>query len=1057
MSTPILNPQYYNRTDPSKNYDKHMFIAGRGLQSAELNEIQATARNLVADMGNALFKDGDVVRDAVVVVNDTTGAVTCASGAVYLRGAVRGVAPANLTVPITGTHAIGVRLIESRITDAEDPTLVDPATGTRNYNQPGAERLKVVPTWAVGQAGDTDFYPVYTVTNGVLDAKEAPPQLDTVTQALARYDRDSAGGTYVVRGLQLRALDDIGSTQHYSLSEGSCRVYGYPFEFTTSRRVTLPSNPDLRQINSEPHLSTTDTSQRVQFDFPPATNITQVKITAVKTVTLTHGVVTGSQDPLPDTAVLQILEVKQGATTYTPVTDYKLTGGKVDWSPAGAEPSPGSTYTCKYQYNTLATPTAVDDTGFTVTGAVTGTQIEVTYSQKLPRIDRLCINSNGTPVWVLGVAAAENAQTPNVPADYLPLASVYQTWTLPRTVYNDGVRVVPMPALAAYEQRLDYLLQLVAQNKLESSIHSRELGAKKGLFTDPFIDDTQRDAGTVQTAAIVSGRLMLPISATISSMSADISVSETLPYTHLKTLEQPLKTGSMKINPYMAFDVVPAGLTLKPAVDRWTQVVDVWESPSTARFIVGSGDRSDETSTTQKTLLSFASSKIEKLRVIPVSYNIKDFGPGEVMTSLTFDGLVVASNVTANSQGVVAGAFNVPADLPAGTKEVVATGAGGRTARATFSGQGTLERYLWQNQTTITETRWQSPPPPPPPPPPRKDPLAQTFTLTESIQLASVELWFAAKPTTRTRLQIRNTVTGLPNQSVVSEAVLMPSAINIGGAVTRFAFGTPVMLLANVEYAIVVLCDDAVGALSVAELGKFDATVQKWITSQPYTVGVLLSSSNASTWTPHQDRDLAFRLLRANYTATTRSIALGTAAVSNATDLLLMSYGDRPVSETSVDYVLGLPDGSSIVVADGQPVQLATAITGNVSVTARLSGSANFSPVLTPDTQLVSGTLASTATYVSRAVPGGSSVKVKAIFEAFVPSGATLALEFKGPDVGDTWATIPQTAAVAADDGYVEFTHEKTGVNELSVQVRITLNGTPAARPFVRDLRVFVS
>lgn len=54
----------------------------------------------------------------------------------------------------------------------------------------------------------------------------------------------------------------------------------------------------------------------------------------------------------------------------------------------------------------------------------------------------------------------------------------------------------------------------------------------------------------------------------------------------------------------------------------------------------------------------------------------------------------------------------------------------------------------------------------------------------------------------------------------------------------------------------------------MAELGKYDAVHERWVTSQPYQVGVLLSSSNASTWTPHQDRDLTFRLLGARFTAT---------------------------------------------------------------------------------------------------------------------------------------------------------------------------------------------
>lgn len=1048
--------QYYNRFDPEKKYDEHLFIAGRALQSAELNELQSQSNNRIKGIADALFKDGDIVRDAGLIVDEFTGVVQCQSGAIYIKGVVRGVAPATLTVPITGTHAIGIRLIETVFTDLDDPDLRDPATGTRNYDEAGAARLKVDPIWAVGAAGDTDFFPVYSITDGVLDAKEPPPSLDVISQALARYDRDSAGGSYVVSGLTVKALADSGGNQVYSLAEGRARVYGYGLEFQTARRVNLAINPDLKAIANEPHLSTGVGAQRVNLDRTPATAITQVTITAEKTVTLTHGVVTGASDPLPDTSVLTIIEVKQGGTTYTPTTDYLLTAGNVNWSPAGAEPAPGSTYTVKYQYITPVTPTAVDDTGFTVTGAISGTLILTNYSQKLPRIDRLCINSTGTPVWLLGVSSEFNPQPPTVPDDMLALARVYQTWTAARTVSNDGVRVVPMPQLAAIEGRLDWLAQLIAQNRLESSIHTREGGTKKGLFTDPFLDDSQRDAGTVQTAAIVRGLLTLPITASVSQMSADIDVPTSLLFTNVTALEQSLRTGSMKINPYMAFDPVPANITLKPAVDRWTDVQSTWASPLTSRFIIGSGNIADIAEDTRSALLSTTISTAEFLRTITVNFTVTGFGPGEVVSSILFDGVTrPTGGATANGAGVVTGSFSIPANIPTGSKLVQIVGAGGSQGTATFTGQGTVERQVWQQQTTVTETRWQSPPPPPPVVRP-VDPLAQTFTLAAAAQVTGIDLWFFDKPTSRTSVQIRATSTGLPNQTVLAEASLLPAAINIGGATTRFNFTAPVTLLAGTEYAIVVLCTDATGSLSIAELGKFDAAAQKWITSQPYTIGVMLSSSNASTWTAHQDRDMAFRILAANYTATTRTVPLGQAAVVSATDLLLMSYAERPASVTGVQYQLTLPDASVVTVSDGQPVQLPAAITGNVQVSAQFTGDANFSPVLFPGTQLVSGQVAASATYVSRAIPGGTSVSVKVIYEAVVPSGATVTLHYKGIDMGDTWQALPQTATRAVDDGFVEFTHSVSGVNETGVQIRITLAGTAAARPRVRDLRAFV-
>ena len=52
-----------------------------------------------------------------------------------------------------------------------------------------------------------------------------------------------------------------------------------------------------------------------------------------------------------------------------------------------------------------------------------------------------------------------------------------------------------------------------------------------------------------------------------------------------------------------------------------------------------------------------------------------------------------------------------------------------------------------------------------------------------------------------------------------------------------------------------------------------------------YRIGVLLSSSNASTWTAHQDRDLKFRLLACRFTENTRTVPLGNITVTDSTDL----------------------------------------------------------------------------------------------------------------------------------------------------------------------------
>lgn len=653
-------PGVYNRFDSSKNYEKHLFRAGYVLQSAEMNEIQESAIYRAKSLGDALFRDGDVIRDAVVVIDPETGATTCESGAVYLRGAVRGVPSGSFTIPIDRSVAIGIWLIESTVTASDDPELRDPAAETRNYSEPGAARLKIEPKWGYDEDGtpNGEFFPIYYADNGQLRAKEAPPQLDSVSQAIARYDRDSTGSSYVVSGLGVVQLDDLeDGTQVYSVQAGRARVNGFGVSLNTSRRLTYEAVPDQRFIDSEPHASTTSGAQRINLDRTPIGQITQVRITASKTVTLVHGTVPGAQDPLPDTSVVTITEVKQGATVYEPGDDYLLTAGRVDWSPGGAEPAPGSSYTVTYQYITSVTPTDIDSTGFTVTGAVPGTLVLTNYWVKLPRIDRLCLNDEGAFVWVKGVATDYDPVRPAIPSNMLALCQVVQTWDDNRRIINDGVRMVSMSEIELMNARLDRLTDLIAQQNLISNLSTREAAAKKGVFVDPFLDDSQRDDGQTQTAATIGGALTLPIDGDALGLSADVSAPQTCAYTLEPILSQTARTGEMKINPYMAFDVPPKPVTLMPAVDRWTEKQTTWKSPITERFIVDNAIKdayhkklyggklenypSFLTSSTTVNTLSSTTTAIEYLRQIEVKFEVKGWGPNEQLTKLTFDGIAV--------------------------------------------------------------------------------------------------------------------------------------------------------------------------------------------------------------------------------------------------------------------------------------------------------------------------------------------------------------------------------------------------------------------------------
>ncbi|SDY39693.1 hypothetical protein [Nitrosomonas sp. Nm58] len=398
--------------------------------------------------------------------------------------------------------------------------------------------------------------------------------------------------------------------------------------------------------------------------------------------------------------------------------------------------------------------------------------------------------------------------------------------------------------------------------------------------------------------------------------------------------------------------------------------------------------------------------------------------------------------IQANAQGVVTGKFTIPAGLPAGTKRVRFNGAGGSHGDAVFVGNGTITSQVLRS-VSITTLVFSGL---------LVDPLAQTFSLEQSAQIAAIDLWFSAKGSSDVVVQIRETSNGVPNQSVIGEARLAPSAISTT-VHTRITLTAPIQLLAGVEYALVVMCDDAVTEMRIAELGKWDAANGRWVTSQPYQVGVLLSSSNASTWTAHQDRDLAFRLHKAVFTQTNKTVSLGSIAVTDATDLMLIAAEELPSSVTRIEYELSLPGGETVSVSTGQPVRLTAAVTGNISISAKMYGSANVSPILFPGTQLVVGSVSANGDYVSRAIKGGTSISVKVLFDAIIPGGSSVTVKYKGVDAGDTWATVPYVSSSPIDDGFYEMKHEIAGISEDMIQIKLELTGATSARPRVKNLR----
>ncbi len=379
---------------------------------------------------------------------------------------------------------------------------------------------------------------------------------------------------------------------------------------------------------------------RITLSNPTCSTLKSVDITQQKSANMTHGAYAGVTDPIPDQAILEIVQIRQGTTIYTQGTDYKLQSNSVAWT-GGSEPAPGSSYEVTYRNRVKTTAKDVTEDGFTVSNAVPGTLVLVDYTWKMPRYDLIALDSQGQVQRIQGPAHAWNPSIPSASAGQMSLALIKQTWkkTEKPQVVSTGIQAVSMNELQTMKSMIADLYDLMAEERLKNDANASDPAAEKGIFVDPFLDDDLRDLGTEQSAAIVDQCLQLPIAVDVVETGKE-ETPWTLPYELEPVVSQTLRTGSMNVNPYQAFDPLPANIKMVLDTDRWTETITNWTSGTTSRFVSSSSDVIPQSATTTGTLLSSTSEEAEYLRPLTQRFRVEGFKPDEAL-SVTFDGLIV--------------------------------------------------------------------------------------------------------------------------------------------------------------------------------------------------------------------------------------------------------------------------------------------------------------------------------------------------------------------------------------------------------------------------------
>jgi len=1066
-------PDAYVRAKDKQEWQSVTFYGRRQLiQGAELNDAQEILKGRINRVGRLIAKDGDRIVGAFALVDIDAKTVKLTDGQIYVAGDAFPVAAAVLTnVQMAGRIEIGVRLKKTWITHENDPTLLGLVPGSLAEGEPGAAREIARISWALAaDSGEGQFFPVYLLQDGTILDQTPPPVLDKVNQAIALYDR--AHGHYIVDGCRVTALGSVGGYQEFSIEQGEANISGFKRIRNASLRHRELEDWDKEAVPGETHIYPGGASATIKLDFSPIAQINQILLTKEKTVTITRGAIANGTDGLPDTSVIAILEVKQNTTVYAENTSWIRTNNSVDWSPVGAEPATGSSYTVKYRYraSVQAVSTTVDS--IVVEGGATGGDAIVSYTFKLPRIDLLCLQVDGSPAYVKGVPARTNPAVPIAPLEVLPLCEIRNNWMTKPAVTNNGVRVIPYHEQWRYNNKVldhDRLIQL---ERLKSGIDAREPVAKKGMFVDPFVDDTYRDEGVAQTAALGKGMMQLAIDVTI--LWGALAGPVMLDYEEQVIVSQKLKTGCVKINPYANFNPLPGVVKLDPAVDYWSVSQTQWTSPQTIEFNRGvrtdGGPLQSVSETTQ--VVDHRQEQAEFLRSIPVSFTISGFGTGEILQALTFDDVNVkpAGVQAGDADGKIVGSFTIPQGIPVGTKEILAVGQGGTRARSMFTGQGTIEIDVMRKVTTIEY--WNAPPPPAPTPPPApnqpppivvrrdringnngsqgSDPQAQIIRLTEPRQLTGVNFHVCHVGNQSNALLI-NQVTvdnGIPTTDVMAEAFVPMTGAVVGWKAARYNF--PVHTGDEQSHAFVIKTDDSEHSVSIAALGGFDAELQQRITNHPYPVGPRLSSVNAETWTPHQDEVLSFELVGAWYPVTTKTVPLGNHNLANCSDIQVRASIELPSPDCSVVFEVERSNGTIYRLLPYQVISLNEFINETVQLRAILKGTQKLSPVLYAPVQLMVGSIKTSGDYVTRAFDLGNAVQLTSYIKAALPSGSAFTVEYDKAD--GNWITLPLAVTEALQDpNWVENKYDKTGITATKGRLRLSFTGSPAARPRFGD------
>ena len=541
------------------------------------------------------------------------------------------------------------------------------------------------------------------------------------------------------------------------------------------------------------------------------------------------------------------------------------------------------------------------------------------------------------------------------------------------------------------------------------------------------------------------------------------------PFDSTTALNQAYATGVMKVNPYAAYDPI-SSVKLSPSVDTWVDhnkitLKDTIENTSynttyktyshgwwstgsiynlkAQNYMYSTSDLSStyagKTSSTA-TKASVAESVSEYMHVRDVAVKGSSFDAALTNIKCVFNNVVIPlvatgttvqlpdGKVQADLSGRFTAKFTIPADTSCGKVNVRLVGEDAlgytHSGQAVYSAEGSILTTTITNTNVITRNYnvlvsthnlYSS------------DPLAQSFVFTSDTVITKVGLYFAEKDANRpVVVQVRNVVNGYPGEVVYAEVVVESSDINVPApagqpVLTDVDLNQPVYCFSDTFYCFVVLSDSNDYSMFYAGLGEtLYNNPNSYMTINPYTAGVLFSSSNSTTWTAHQGSDLKFVIYKAQYLGSGEVIFNEISLGAVTTDGLLLDATYEDYKNAGLNWYYRITPTGTWLPIDTLVFRDLQALTDKVQLKAVMNTASNTSPFIAKDqVSLKCFQDAGKATYISKTLSGTDFEEeyqaLKVSYELALPSGASCKAYYMDVENGD-WNLIKLDDSIVDPD-----------------------------------------